>query len=105
MLFDLRGRSQTKFTRLSQYYNLPKLKFSHFSNFCRKVSQIDKKNAAHFCILWEVVICKFASRTSPAQKLRGLREVIFQNFSRATFFGRYIFELFARETNLKKRAV
>ena len=54
-----------------------------------------------------------ASRASPAQKLQGLRVVCSKNFSRATFFfslghivGRYILELFARETNLmKKRSV
>ena len=75
--------------------------------------------------IWKTFECHFsanvmlrqsrllASRASPAQKLQGLRVVCSKNFSRATFFfslghivGRYILELFARETNLmKKRSV
>ena len=49
-----------------------------------------------------------ASRASPAQKLRGLRVFYAKNISRATFFVFWVtqlvdvFELFARETNLKK---
>ena len=51
------------------------------------------------------------ARASPAQKSRGLRVVLFQKpFKGYTFFcflshsvGRYVFELFASETNLKKK--
>ena len=48
------------------------------------------------------------SRASPSQKSEGLRLVYSKNFSRPTFFvfwGTHlvnVFELFARETNLKK---
>ena len=53
------------------------------------------------------------SRTSPAQKLRGLRVVVFQKLFKCYIFcflgysvGRYVFESFAPETNLtKKRSV
>ena len=50
-----------------------------------------------------------ASRASPAQKLQVLKVVCSKNFSRATFFlghlvGGQLFELFARETNLKKKS-
>ena len=48
-----------------------------------------------------------ASIATPAQKSRGLRVVYSKNFSMATFFcvsiGRYVFEQFAHETNLKKK--
>ena len=55
----------------------------------------------------------WVSRASPTQKSRGLRVVNSKKLSRATFFcflghsiGRYVFELFASETNLtKKRSV
>ena len=54
--------------------------------------------------------CFRASRASPAQKSRGLRVVLFQKLFKAYIFcflghsvGRYIFELFTRETNLKKK--
>ena len=51
-----------------------------------------------------------ASRASPAQKWPVLRVVLFQKLFKGYIFcflghsvGRYIFELFARETNLKKK--
>ena len=51
-----------------------------------------------------------ASRASPAQKWRGLRVVLFTKRFKGYIFcflgdlvGRYIFEQFARETNLKKK--
>ena len=51
-----------------------------------------------------------ASRASPAQKSRGLRVVLFQKLFKGYIFcflghsvGRYVFELFAHETNLKKK--
>jgi hypothetical protein len=50
------------------------------------------------------------SRASPAQKSRGLGVVLFQKLFKGYIFcflvhsvGRYGFELFARETNLKKK--
>ena len=52
----------------------------------------------------------WAFRASPPQKLRGLRVVLDQKLFKTYIFcflehsfGRYIFELFARETNLKKK--
>ena len=67
------------------------------------------------CHFWVDVMLKQsrvrASRASPAQKLQGLRVVCSKNFSMATFFcflghlvGGQRFELFARETNLKKKS-
>ena len=51
-----------------------------------------------------------ASSASPAQKSRGLRVVLFQKLFKGYIFcflghsvGRYVFELFARETNLEKK--
>jgi hypothetical protein len=51
-----------------------------------------------------------ASRASPAQKLRGLRVILFKKLWKGYIFcflgysvGQYVFELFARETNLKKK--
>ena len=50
------------------------------------------------------------SRASPAQKSRGLRVDLFQKLFKGYIFcflvhsvDRYVFELFARETNLKKK--
>ena len=52
----------------------------------------------------------WASRASPAQKMRGLRVVLFQKLFQGYIFcflgdsfGQYIFEQYARETNLKKK--
>ena len=51
-----------------------------------------------------------ASRASPAQKPQGLSVVCYKKISMATFFflghlvGGQLFELFARETNLKKQS-
>ena len=45
-----------------------------------------------------------SSRASTAQKPQGLRVVCSKNFSRATFFVFWVFELFAREMNLKKKS-
>jgi hypothetical protein len=51
-----------------------------------------------------------ASRASPGQKWRGLRVVLCQKLFKGYMFcfldhsvGQYIFKLFARETNLKKK--
>ena len=51
-----------------------------------------------------------ASRASPTQKSRGLRVVLFQKKFKGYIFcflghsvGGYVFELFAHETNLKKK--
>ena len=51
-----------------------------------------------------------ASRASPAQKSRGLRVVVLQKLFKSYIFcflgnsfRRYVFKLFARETNLKKK--
>ena len=51
-----------------------------------------------------------ASRASPAQKSRGLMVVLLQKLFKGYIFcflvhsvGGYVFELFARETNLKKK--
>ena len=66
------------------------------------------------CHFWaDVMLRQFhvrTSRASPAQKSQGLRVVCSKNFSRATFFcflghlvGGQLFELFARETNLKEK--
>jgi hypothetical protein len=67
------------------------------------------------CHFWADVMLRrshvWASRASPAQKSQGLRVVCSKNFSRAidfVFFGHLVggqlFELFARETNLKKES-
>jgi hypothetical protein len=51
----------------------------------------------------------WASRAYPAQKSRGLRVALFQKLFKGYIFflghsvGRYVFELFACETNLKKK--
>ena len=45
-------------SHLSQHYSGPKVTFCHFSNFCRKVSRLDKKVFAHFCVTLWVLICK-----------------------------------------------
>ena len=67
------------------------------------------------CNFWANVMTRqpdvWASRASPAQKARGFRVVWFQKLFRDYIlfvlvhsFGRYIiFELFVRETNLKKK--
>ena len=51
-----------------------------------------------------------ATRASPAQKMRGLRVALFQKLFQGYIFcflgdsfGRYVFEQYARETNLKKK--
>ena len=67
------------------------------------------------CHFWANVMLRQshvrASRNSPAQKSQGLRVVCSKNFSKATIFGflghlvgGQLFELFARETNLKKKS-
>ena len=67
------------------------------------------------CHFWANVMLRQShvqvSRASPAQKSQGLRVVCSKNFSRATFFcflghlgGGQLFELFSRETNLKKKS-
>jgi hypothetical protein len=66
------------------------------------------------CHFWAYVMLRQprfrASRASPAQKSRGLRVVLFQKLFKGYIFGflghsvgRYVFKLFARETNLKKK--
>ena len=66
------------------------------------------------CHVWADVIVRQprfrASRASPVQQSRGLRLALFQNFFKGYIVcfmdhsvGRYVFELFARETNLKKK--
>ena len=65
------------------------------------------------CHFWANVMLRqshvWASRTFPAQKSQSLRVVCSKNFSRATFFVFWDshlvgFELFVRETNLKKKS-
>ena len=67
------------------------------------------------CHFWANVMLRhghaWASRASPTQKPQGLRVVCSKKFSMATFFcflghlfGGQLFELFARETNLKKQS-
>jgi hypothetical protein len=53
----------------------------------------------------------WAFRSSPAQKWPGLRVTLFQELFKGNIFcflgdsfGQYIFELYARKTNLKKKA-
>ena len=88
--------------------NVEKLSFRAGKLFFAEIGKIAK------CHFWANVTTRqpdvWPSRASPAQKALGFRVVWFQKLFRDSIlfllvhsFGRYIFELFVRETNLKKK--
>ena len=73
----------------------PKLYKNVQELFCQVVklfsAEIWKMTERHFLV--DLMLRQPHVRASPAQKLRGLRVVLFQNFSRATFFFAWVSHL------------